>query len=268
MASFGLAHRPERGNFRYNAFISYSHASDSRLASALRQALHTFAKPWNRLRALNVFLDEANLSADPSLWRSVAAALAQSEFFVLLASPKAARSSWVAKELEYWLQHRHPETILIIRTGGAIVWDQAENDFDWHLSTALPNCLRKVFSEEPRHIDLEWAHSATDLSLASATFRKGVADIAAPLHKRSKDELIGRDLEEQRRRLTVRRRIIIALSVFLALAIGAAMFAIRQRDVAEMQRGRAAQQRDLALSRFDQRSGIRSVGPSACNGQP
>ena len=45
----------------YTAFISYSHAVDGRLAPALQSALHGFAKPWYRLRALRVFRDQASL---------------------------------------------------------------------------------------------------------------------------------------------------------------------------------------------------------------
>ena len=81
----------------YKAFISYSHAVDGKLAPALHDALHRFAKPWYRPRALRVFHDQANLAANPGLWSSIQAALADSEFLVLLASPQAAQSEWVAR---------------------------------------------------------------------------------------------------------------------------------------------------------------------------
>src|SRR5262245_35561959 len=87
----------------YNAFISYSHAADARLAPALRTALHAFARPWNRMRALRVFRDKTSLSASPGLWAKVELALAESEYFLLLASPEAARSAWVAREVDWWL---------------------------------------------------------------------------------------------------------------------------------------------------------------------
>ena len=45
----------------YDAFISYSHVSDRRLAPALRDGLHRFAKPWYRRRAMRVFQDASNL---------------------------------------------------------------------------------------------------------------------------------------------------------------------------------------------------------------
>ena len=50
----------------YNAFISYSHAADGTLAPALQSALHRFAKPWYKLRALHIFRDQTNLAVNPA----------------------------------------------------------------------------------------------------------------------------------------------------------------------------------------------------------
>ena len=80
----------------YDGFISYSHAADGRLAPGLQSALQRFATPWYRRRALRVFRDQTGLSANPHLWGSIETALAESRCFVLMASPEAARSEWVA----------------------------------------------------------------------------------------------------------------------------------------------------------------------------
>ena len=55
------------GNRAYDAFVSYSHAADGRLAPALQRGLQSLAKPWYRRRALRVFRDETSLSASPEL---------------------------------------------------------------------------------------------------------------------------------------------------------------------------------------------------------
>ena len=73
---------------RFAAFISYNRKADGHLARALQGALHSFAKPWYRVRALRVFRDDASLSASPGLWASVQQALDNSEFLILLASPE------------------------------------------------------------------------------------------------------------------------------------------------------------------------------------
>jgi hypothetical protein len=86
---------------RYDAFVSYSHAADGRLAPALQRALHRLAKPWYQVRALRVFRDETALSTNPHLWTSITDALDESEWFVLLSSPEAAASVWVQRELAH-----------------------------------------------------------------------------------------------------------------------------------------------------------------------
>src|SRR3954454_18623500 len=95
----------------YAAFISYSHAVDGKLAPALQSGLHGFARPAFQLRALRVFRDEASLSANPGLWSSIEQALGESAFFILLASPEAARSPWVGRETSYWVQHKSLATL-------------------------------------------------------------------------------------------------------------------------------------------------------------
>ena len=165
---------------RFDAFISYSHAADGQLAPALQYGLHHFAKPLFKLRALTIFRDEASLAANPGLWTSIESALSQSSFFILLSSPEAAASAWVTKEVEWWCQHRTPETFLIVLTDGEIVWDGATGDFDWTQTTALPVHFKGLYSEEPRWIDLRWARTSRDISLNNARFREIIADLAAP----------------------------------------------------------------------------------------
>ncbi len=86
--------------YKYKSFISYSRAADSRLAPELKSALQRFAKPWYQLRAIQVFCDQTNLTANPDLWNSIEKTLDNTEYFIYLASPLAAQSKWVKKELE------------------------------------------------------------------------------------------------------------------------------------------------------------------------
>ena len=88
---------------RYGAFISYSHSASREVARGLQKWLQIYAKPWWRWRAVSVFRDETNLAAAPTLWSKITAALDDSGHFILLASPEAARSKWVKRELRHWL---------------------------------------------------------------------------------------------------------------------------------------------------------------------
>src|SRR5690242_13125780 len=107
----------------YDAFISYSHAKDKPIASALQSVIQKLGKPWYRRRAIRVFRDDTSLSATPHLWPTIEQALAQSRFLVLLASPEAAASKWVDKEVAWWLEHKSADTLLIALTDGELSWD-------------------------------------------------------------------------------------------------------------------------------------------------
>jgi WD40 repeat protein len=221
---------------RYNAFISYSHAADAGLAPALQSGLHRFARPWYRMRALRIFRDATNLSVSPGLWSSIEKELAEAEYFLLLASPEAAASPWIAREIDFWLTQRSPERLLIVLSDGKICWDQAVGDFDWVRTTALPRRLSRVFREEPFYLDFRDLKTSHNLSWRNPAFRDHIAYLAATLHGRSKDEMIGEDVRQYRRTRRLAWAASIGLFVLAAAASTAAVVAIGQRNVAERRR--------------------------------
>jgi WD40 repeat protein len=206
----------------YNAFISYSHNADNTLAAALQSALHRFAKPWYKLRALHIFRDQTNLAVNPALWSSIREALDQSSFFILLASPEAADSPWVAKEAEYWIARNGPPHILIVLTGGTLQWDHSAAAFTSEHTNALPPSLLRSFPEEPLFLDLRWGRdAAARLRLREPRFHEAVLQLASTLHNRPKDELDGADIRMQRQTR------LLAISGFIAILL-IALFALRQ----------------------------------------
>ena len=235
---------------RYDAFISYSHDADPQLASALQSALQRFAKPWYRLRSLKVFRDDASLSANPALWDSIVDALQASRTFVLLASPQAKESRWVAREAEWWREHKPGGQVLLVLIDGEIVWDEQADDFDWERTNALPRTLAGAFAEEPRWIDLRWGRDAGDLSLRNPQFRDAVAEVGAPLHGRPKDELVGEDVRQHRRALRLARGAVATLSILLLAAVASGLLALNQRNSAREERDRAEEQTRIATSRL------------------
>jgi WD40 repeat protein len=231
----------------YDAFISYSHAADGKLAPALQRGLQRFAKPWYRMRALRIFRDEASLSANPHLWGSIEQALESSRYFILLASPEAAASPWVNREVEHWRRTKSLDTLLIGLTDGDLVWNGAGgND-----ASALPAALREASAEEPRYIDLRWARSATDLSLSHPGFRDAIAEFAAPLHGRPKDEIASEEVRQHRRTVRIARAAAAALATLAVAAAVAAVLAVQQRNTAREQL-RLSQSRQLAAEANDE----------------
>lgn len=231
--------------YQYGAFLSYSRSVDGKLAPAIQDALQSYAKPWNQSRAMRVFRDDASLAANPGLWSSITAALDKSRYFILLASPEAARSPWVNREVEYWLEHRSIDQVMVVLTEGDLVWNDELGDFDRDLSDALPPVLFGRFREVPRWLDLRDIRSATHASLDSGAFADRIADLAAPLHGVDKDELVGAHVRQQRRTRRLVRTTIAVLTTMTLLAVAGAVVAVDRARAA--QRGQElAYARDLA----------------------
>jgi Tol biopolymer transport system component len=105
------------------------------------------------------------------------------------------------------------------------------------------------FREEPRYLDLRWARGEEQLSLAHPRFRECVAELAAPLHGRPKDELVGEDVRQHRRTVRLVRAVVASLTVLVMLATTLALVARDQRNDARAERNRARVERNRAISR-------------------
>jgi WD40 repeat protein len=217
----------------YDAFISYSHAADGRLAPALQTGLQRLGRPWYRMRALRVFRDDTGLAVNPHLWASIVAAMDQSRYFVLLCSPEATTSPWVNREIEHWLGDQGADRILPVLTEGSLVWDRARGAYDPVASSALPPALERRFADEPRHLNLCWARNEEQLDLRHTRFREAVADLAAPLHGVPKEELESEDVRQHRRARRLARGGVAMLALFLVVSVIAGGLAILNARRAE-----------------------------------
>ncbi|MFE0191379.1 toll/interleukin-1 receptor domain-containing protein [Streptomyces sp. NPDC058989] len=250
MGDGNAAERP----YRNDAFISYHHASDSAKAAHLRRGLQNFARSWRQLRALRVFLDKASLSANPGLWPEIERQLADSGAFILLACPGSADSVWVQKEAEWWRTGLGPRKMLIAVTGGELVWDHERADFDWERTTCLPRTMAGMFTDEPRWVDLRWMSEEDPGSLRDPRFQQCVADLAAPLHGRPKEDLIGADVAQHRKTRRLARGALAVITTLAVLAGAASVVAVLQRDEARRQ-ARLATSRQLAATALNLKDG-------------
>lgn len=234
---------------RYRAFVSYSHASDARLATSLQQSLGQFAKPWYRLRSMRIFLDKTSLAANPALWPTIEEALGQTEYFLLLASPISAKSAWVQQEISWWLKNRSANKLIICLTDGVILWDAKAGDFDWQKTDAIPSNLKGAYSVEPLYADFRAAKAANRYANSDPAYREPLLNVAAPLMGRPKDDLDGEDIRLHRRT----ERIAWAAALFMALLVviaGIGLTMARERQKLAASRALASE----AMSHVDDRS--------------
>lgn len=128
-------------------------------------------------------------------------------------------------------------------TDGELAWGQGGVDEEH--TNALPEPLRGVFAEEPRYVDVRWAREEEHLRERDARFRNVLADLAAPLHGRSKDDMLGEDVRQHRRALTAAWTAGITVAVLGVAAAVLAVLAVAARNDARTQ-ARVALSRALA----------------------
>jgi tetratricopeptide (TPR) repeat protein len=235
----------------YDAFVSYSHAKDKPIAAALQSVIQRLGKPWYRRRALRVFRDDSSLSATPGLWPSIEQALSQSRFLILLASPEAAGSPWVNREISWWLDHKTADTLLVALTYGELSWDNTLGDFISRERIPLPPALTGRFPSEPRWVDLRSYREGANPR--DARFIEAGADFAAAIGGMPKEDLLSQEVRQQRRALILAWSAAGSLMILAVLAgwqwkvaTDNERAAIEQRNVAERQQALAQEQRSRA----------------------
>lgn len=210
--------------------------------------------PWWQRSPVRIFRDDASLAASPTLWLSVEAGLQRAQTFVLLASPTAAASPWVEREVRWWLENRSLGTLLIVVTGGRITYDSLRGDFDWSQTDCLPPALHGACGIEPLWTDLRFATGPEHLTLRNSRFRSAALGVAAAIRGLAKDELENADVLVHRRSV----RIVVGsglVMVVLAVAAGAASWvASRESESARTSR-LAAESRRLAADALAQLEG-------------
>lgn len=212
----------------FDAFVSYSH-SDAELVSTLVPALENFVIPTGMSRGLRLFRDRSALRTSPDLSASLVAALESSRHFLLVASPTAAQSSWVEREVQWWLKNRSTESILIVLARGTINSDVVDNG-QWSISgDALPGALAAALKTVPHYTDLR----SVEVKRDAASFRDRCAEIVGALTGTDKDVLVGDHLSQASRRRRLRLSVQGLLILVLVVSLGASAVLRYQRGLHE-----------------------------------
>ncbi|WP_339692784.1 toll/interleukin-1 receptor domain-containing protein [uncultured Parasphingorhabdus sp.] len=225
---------------RFRAFVSYSHA-DAAIAQKLHRKIETYRLPQHLRdretddpdngRLGRIFRDREDLPAAEDLSESVKEALAGSEVLVVICSPDAQASIWVAREIELF-RALHPGRPVL----AALVRGEPEE--------AFPAALRD--GTEPL---------AADLRKEGDGWRLGFLKIVAGIAGVPLDALVQRDATRRVRRvMAVTGGALVAL---LAM-IGMTIFAIQSRNEAQHQQAEAEGLVEYMLT--DLRTELKGVG--------
>ena len=174
--------RRMRTDIGFGAFISYSGQEDRALIAKLQNGIEKLAKRWYRPPVMKVFVDKTSISAGTRLWGRIEAGLSRSRWLILFASPEAAESWWVNREVEWWLAQRPIDNLVIVHTAGRLSWDRETRDFAAD-STALPPCLRGAFADEPVWVSVLRDDRGADLDKVVLNVASTVRGV--PIHELS-----------------------------------------------------------------------------------
>lgn len=110
---------------RYDAFISYRHSDlDMYIAKKVHKGLETFkvpravAKKSGKKNIKRVFRDQEELPIGSDLGDNIEGALAESEFLLVICSPRTPESYWVQKEIDTFIKMHGREHVLAILIEG------------------------------------------------------------------------------------------------------------------------------------------------------
>jgi hypothetical protein len=232
---------------RYRAFISYSH-KDAAFGRRLHRRLENYRVPKRLVgritpygpvppRLTPIFRDLDELPAAADLSAEVREALNASHCLIVVCSPAAAASRWVAREIEVF-RSVHPDRAVL----AAIVDGEPPDCFPRGLCGIAPDGE----AAEPLAADFRRGHDGE---------RLGLLKLAAGITGLGLDELVQRDAQRQTQRVMA----VTAAALIAVLAMGAlTAFALNARSEAERQRGEAEGLVEYMLT--DLRDRLKGVG--------
>lgn len=232
---------------RYDAFISYSHSEpDAFVAGKLHSMLEHYKVP-KKIREISgkkkierVFRDREELPLSANLAMGICEALENSEYLIVICSPRSVKSEWVQREIETFLLTHTKDKVLTLLAEGEP--EEAFPDSLCYEEKILhrPDGKAETVREriEPMAADVRGAdHREIEKKLKEEFLR-----ILAPMLGCTYDEL------KQRHRDYMFRRVIAGVSAAAVLAVGVTAFTLYQaaKTEAQYQEARRNQARYLA----------------------
>ena len=232
---------------RYDAFISYSHSEpDAFVAGKLHTMLEHYKVPKKiqeisgKKKIERVFRDREELPLSANLAMGICEALENSEYLIVICSPRSVKSEWVQREIETFLLTHTKDKVLTLLAEGepevAFPDSLCYEEKILHRPDGKAETVRERI--EPMAADVRGAdHREIEKKLKEEFLR-----ILAPMLGCTYDEL------KQRHRDYMFRRVIAGVSAAAVLAVGVTAFTLYQaaKTEAQYQEARRNQARYLA----------------------
>ena len=236
---------------RYSAFLSYSHR-DKAVVVWLHRTLETYRVPSKLVgletslgitpaRLLPLFRDRDELPASDDLGSAITAALAASQFLVVICSPAAAASRWVDQEiLSFKRMHGEGRIFALIASGEPFASASPETADQ----ECFPPSLRFRIGPDGELSNEPAEPIAADIRPEGDGKRLAKLKLAAGLLGVELDALVQRETHRRIRRMAI---ISSAAVVGMIFAVGLAFYANARRIEANQQRQVA--EREAATAR-------------------
>jgi hypothetical protein len=221
----------------FDVFLSYSR-KDRDIAIRLEEALESYRMP-SALKSvtphLNVFRDEADITAADDYYRAIDQHLSGSGKLVVICSPAAKKSSYVNDEIKRFIQSRGADQVIPVMVAGKPNNETTNDD-----EMAFPPALSE--NRMPLAANFVGLESYKG-ELHKGPYRNAFFSVLAAIKNVDRRALEQIDEKRAARRrvitLSVAGAVILALSVALAFAISSRQEALRQKAIAEEQTQRA-----------------------------
>jgi tetratricopeptide (TPR) repeat protein len=235
-------------DFRFKAFISYSH-KDEKTAKWLHRWLENYRLPKQFVTSQRlgsnrvgvIFRDRDELGTSGNLSASIQEALRESECLIIICTPNAARSSWVNEEIKLFKRIRSPDRVFCLLAG------DPENSFPEAVLVDVDGDGIAT-ARETEHLAADIRSEGDGKSLAPLKLIAGLLGVRF-------DVLRQRELHRRQRRLvsiTTVSLIGMAAAIFLAtFAFLAQQEAEHQRQLAEAEARTAQQVTDFLVDLFE-----------------
>jgi tetratricopeptide (TPR) repeat protein len=235
--------RVPRLRTRYYAFLSYSH-KDKELADWLHRELEKFRVPRSIAGTLTangvvprrlspIFRDQQDLSAGGDLAEEIKAALAASQFLVVLCSPTAAKSRWTNQEIESFKRTRPEGCVLAaVVSGEPFASDMPGSEKE----ECFPPALRFKYDRRGHRTAKRAEPLAADFRESGEGKRLAFLKLVAGMLGVGLDELVRREQTGRQRRLAW---LAAASLAGMAVTSTLSVIAIQSRDAARDQRREA-----------------------------